>query len=160
MAKDTRGLPGNEPVKKDLAAKTEASDAKIAKVAKDSTPEQVTESNKERLGELGPGSFTPKNPNIEPLDTSSSVFAPKGSDPFEVAKKLGKRKSRGKRVLNPRTPTQTTPTPGKEKKTAARSVGTAVPKSTTTLDFGKLPSRPASGVSQSATDNADVVSIN
>jgi len=171
MAKDTRGLPGNEPVKKDIAAKGEASDAKIAKVAKDSTPEQVDAANASRLADFAPsvvnepkGTVDPvavkrsRRAGMDPVDGPSTVFVPKGTDPEDVISKVGKRvnKRRGRSPLVPPVPTQTTPTPGKEKQTAAGSVGTALPKSTTVLDFGKLPSRPASGISQSATDSADV----
>jgi len=41
MAKDTRGLPKNEVVKKDIAAKAEASDAAIVAQSKDMTSEQI-----------------------------------------------------------------------------------------------------------------------
>jgi hypothetical protein len=172
MAKDTRGLPGNEPVKKDIAAKASASDAKIAKIAKDSTPEQVDAANASRLGELTPNPKSKskglvvdpvevkrsRRAGMDPVDGPSTVFVPKGTDPEAVVSKVSKRvnKRRGKSPLVPPVPTQTTPTPGKEKQAAVASVGTAIPKNTTVLDFGKLPSRPASGASQNATSNPDV----
>jgi hypothetical protein len=171
MAKDTRGLPSNEPVKKDIAAKASASDANIAKIAKDSTPEQVDAANAARLEAFAPsvvnepkGTVDPvavkrsRRAGMDPVDGPSTVFVPKGTDPEVVVSKVSKRvnKRRGKSSLVPPVPTQTTPTPGKEKQTAAASVGTAVPKKTTVLDFGKVPSRPASGSSENATSNPDV----
>lgn len=128
MAKDTRGLPKNEVVKKDIAAKAEASDAKIIAQSKDMTAEQVDAANAERLKDV-------------PTSGSAVKDAPAIPDP-----------------LTPK-PTIEEITPGQDAAAAARNVGTARPKKTTVLDFGKLPSRPEGGAtaaSVNVTDKPDV----
>jgi len=171
MAKDTRGLPGNEPVKKDIAAKAEASDAKIVSQAKDMTPEQVDAANATRLADFTPsvvneptGTVDPvalkrsRKAGMDPVEGPKTVFVPKGTDPEEVISRIGKRtrKRRGRSSLVPPTPQPQTPAPGREKRESLEKVGTGRTGKVTPLDFGMLPSRPASGLKKDVTQDADV----
>lgn len=149
MAKDIRNLDKNEVTKKDIAAKQVASDEKIVstegikpltnedgqRVEGPISPAQIAEANK--LTEEG------NRTRLEGIPTSGSAVkdAPAIPDP-----------------LTPK-PTIEEITPGKDAAAAARNVGTARPKKTTVLDFGKLPSRPEGGAtaaSVNVTDKPDV----
>jgi hypothetical protein len=66
MAKDTRGLPKNEVVKKDIAAKAEASDEKIIAQSKDMTSEQIEAANAERLKGLPTSGAAVKDDSVNP----------------------------------------------------------------------------------------------
>ena len=66
MAKDTRGLPKNEVVKKDIAAKAEASDAAIVAQSKDMTSEQIEAANAKRLEGVPTSGAAVKDDSVNP----------------------------------------------------------------------------------------------
>lgn len=66
MAKDTRGLPKNEVVKKDIAAKAEASDAAIVAQSKDMTSEQIQAANAKRLEGVPTSGAAVKDDSVNP----------------------------------------------------------------------------------------------
>lgn len=75
MAKDTRGLPKNEVVKKDIAAKAEASDAAIVAQSKDMTSEQIEAANAKRLEGVPTSGAAVKDDSVnpDPLTPKSTI---------------------------------------------------------------------------------------
>jgi hypothetical protein len=151
----------NEVVKKGIAKSAARSDEKIiadSKLGKDDSRSAKNESiqagNAARMKDLSPSNPAPKNPNVEPLDTSTRVLAPKGTAPDEIIDTLKKRKTSGKRNLTPKTPAPTDPNKKSEATTAARRRTFGRRETTGNVNFGDLPKRVQSPFdSPEATDN-------